>query len=66
MATIRDKNESNSEETRGRIGPVAGRAPTVAPAASRTQERVGTDSEGAAETGSPGAMEDEEGANGRQ
>lgn len=66
MATIRDRNESNSEETRGRVGPVAGRAPTVTPSASRTQERVGTKPEDAAESGSPGAMEDEERANGRQ
>jgi len=66
MATIRDKSESNSEETRGRIGPVAGRAPTVTPSASRTQERVGTDPDGAAESGSPGAMEDQERASGRQ
>ena len=49
MATIRDKAESNSEQTGGRIGPLAGRAPTRAP-----------------EAGSPGAMEDEERAKGRQ
>ena len=62
MATTPDKDESTSEQTRSRLGPVAGRAPTVAPLASRSQKPAGAGPD-ASETGSPGAMEDEQAAN---
>lgn len=55
-----DKEETGGEaRTRGKVGPIAGRAPTVSPAASREQPAPDGRVSDSEDSGSPGAMEDE-------
>lgn len=54
-----DRDEGGEAGTRGHVGPIGGRAASVAPATSRANVRPGGKADNADESGSPGAMEDE-------
>ena len=54
-----EESQGGEARTRGTVGPIAGRAASVTPATARENVRPDGKAEGAEESGSPGAMEDE-------